>query len=106
MKLIFFDEVKNDDAYPHYHIGGVCIDEMQLAQVEARISAVAARAFGHSGLVRGTELHAAEIFHRKNHFKDWDSFESRIELIEEMVRVMSMPEVLLIDVRINAGNLS
>jgi len=28
MKLILFDEAKNDDKYLHYHIGGVCIDEL------------------------------------------------------------------------------
>jgi hypothetical protein len=34
MKLIFFDEAKDDDAYPHYHIGAVCIDETALNGVD------------------------------------------------------------------------
>jgi len=89
MKLVFFDEAKDDGDYPHYHIGGVCVDERHLAQVERRINTVAETAFGHSGLVRGTELHAAEIYHRKKHFKDWTDFEARINLIGEMMQILS-----------------
>lgn len=105
MKLIFFDEAKNDDEYPHYHIGGVCVDEAHLGKVEAHINSVAQRAFGHAALVRGTELHAAEIFHRKNHFKDWADFNARISILDEMMQILTMPEVLLIDVQINVAKL-
>lgn len=105
MKLIFFDETKNNDAYPHYHIGGVCIDEEHLRSIEQKISAVAENAFGNADLVRGTELHAAEIYHRKNHFKSWNDFGARIALIDEMMQILSAPEVMLIDVQINAGKL-
>ena len=105
MKLIFFDEAKNDGDYLHYHIGGVCVDEANLTEVEARINTVAEQAFGHAGLVRGTELHAAEIYHRKKHFKDWNDFEARIGLFDEMMQILSMPEVLLIDVQVNVAKL-
>ena len=105
MKLIFFDEAKNDDGYPHYHIGGVCVDEEHLGDIERRINEVAARAFGHSSLVRGTELHAAEIFHRKNHFKEWNDFSSRIGLLDDMMQILTAPEVMLIDVQINVEQL-
>jgi len=105
MKLIFFDEAKNDSKYPHYHIGGVCIDEEHLGTIEARINSVAEKAFGHAALVRGTELHAAEIYHRKQHFKDWNDFDSRINLLYEMMQILTLPEVLLIDVQINAAKL-
>jgi hypothetical protein len=27
MKLIHFDEVKDHENYPHYHLGAVCLDE-------------------------------------------------------------------------------
>jgi hypothetical protein len=47
----------------------VCIDEVDLADVEARISQLAEKSFDNSVLGRGTEYHAAEIFHRKAHFK-------------------------------------
>lgn len=105
MKLIFFDESKNDGNYPHYHIGGVCIDEAHLRQVEERISAVATKAFGSAELVRGTELHAAEIYHRKKHFKDWNDFDARIMLIDEMMKILSSEEAMLINVQINAEKL-
>jgi hypothetical protein len=105
MKLIFFDEAKNNDEYPHYHIGGVCIDESHLKKIEARINAVATKAFGNAALIRGTELHAAEIYHRKKHFKDWNDFDARIALIDEMMQILSEREVMLIDVQINAGKL-
>ncbi|MDP3270244.1 MAG: DUF3800 domain-containing protein [Polynucleobacter sp.] len=105
MKLIFFDEAKNDDEYPHYHIGGVCVDETHLAEIEGRINAVAARVFGQCALVRGTELHAAEIFHRKNHFKDWNDFDARVGLFNEIMQILTAPEVMLIDVQINVAKL-
>lgn len=105
MKLIFFDEAKNDEDYQHYHIGGVCIDEQHLAAVEARVNAVAKDSFGHSRLIRGTELHAAEIFHRKKHFKDWVDFERRIALLDNLMQILSLPEVRLIDIQINTKNL-
>jgi len=105
MKLIFFDEAKNDDGYPHYHIGGVGVDEEHLATVEARINEVVEEAFGEPRLIRGNELHAAEIYHRKKHFKDWNDFDKRIELIDKLMQILSMPELNLIDIQINAGKL-
>ncbi len=105
MKLIFFDESKNDEDYEHYHIGGVCIDENNLSTVEASINEVVQESFGHSRLVRGTELHAAEIYHRKNHFKEWSNFEQRIQLLDRMMQILSMPELQLIDIQINAAKL-
>jgi hypothetical protein len=105
MKLIFFDEAKNDDKYPHYHIGGVCIDEVHLRGIEERINAVATTAFGNAALVRGTELHAADIYHRKKHFREWSDFSARIKIIDEMMQILSAPEAMLIDVQINAAKL-
>ncbi len=105
MKLIFFDESKNDDNYEHYHIGGVCIDEDNLGVVEARINAVVSPLFFHTRLERGTELHAAEIYHRKNHFKEWTNFEQRIKLIDDLMSILSMPELQLIDIQINTTKL-
>ena len=37
MKLIFFDEAKNDPNYPHYHLAGVGIDGASLVTVEAEL---------------------------------------------------------------------
>jgi hypothetical protein len=78
MKLIFFDESKNDPDYPHYHLGGVCIDDTVLQEIEAEMQAIAQEAFGDSKLSEATEFHAAEIYHRKKNFKSWTDFNARI----------------------------
>jgi len=101
MKLIFFDEAKDDDAYPHYHIGAVCIDETALNGVEAQVNAVAKSAFGTMALSSSTELHAAEIYHRKKNFKSWSDFGKRVDVIVAMARILSEKEARLIDIQIN-----
>ncbi len=106
MKLIFFDEAKNDNNYNHYHIGGVCIDEVLLDDVEQRITQLAEDSFGRSDLVRETEFHAAEIFHRKNHFKEWTDFDERVSLLSTFMEILSLEEVQLIDIQINCNKLS
>jgi hypothetical protein len=105
MQLIFFDEAKNDDIYPVYHLGGVCIDEADLGTVEERINRIAGESFGTAILDRGTEFHAAEIFHRKAHFKSWDDFGRRLHVLSEFINILSMKEVGLIDIQINSGKL-
>jgi len=105
MKLIFFDEAKNDDGYPHYHIGGVCIDEAHLGEVEGRITQLAEESFGRTELTRKTEFHAAEIFHRKKHFKDWTDFDARVALLARFMEILSSENVLLIGVQNNCVNL-
>ena len=101
MKLIFFDEAKNDENYPHYHIGAVCIEEEHLAPIEKKINAIAESTFGTPEMTAATELHAAEIYHRKNNFKKWNDFAKRIDIIIQVARILSEEEVRLIDVQIN-----
>lgn len=105
MQLIFFDEAKNDDDYPVYHLGGVCIDEAHLGNVEGKINKIAQEAFGTTILDRGTEFHAAEIYHRKAHFKSWDDIGKRLQLLKEFIGILSLPEVALIDIQVNSGKL-
>jgi hypothetical protein len=105
VQLIFFDEAKDDKDYPVYHIGGVCIDEVDLADIEARISQLAESSFGSSVLERGTEFHAAEIFHRKAHFKTWEDFGARLGLLKAFVGVLSLEQVSLIDIQVNSAKL-
>lgn len=105
MQLIFFDEAKNDDDYPVYHLGGVCIDEAHLSNVEERINNIAKEAFGTTILDRDTEFHAAEIYHRKAHFKSWDDFGKRLQLLKNFIDILSLPEVALIDIQINSSKL-
>lgn len=106
MKLIFFDEVKVEVNYPHYHIGAVCVDEAHLAEVEEGISVLSEKTFGKRELCAETEFHAADIYHRKRNFKDWNDFGKRIHIIERFVEILSMKEVLLIDIQINRKLLS
>lgn len=106
MKLIYFDEAKNDPAYPRFHIGAVCIDETALSRIEAQIVAVATSIFGNSVLCRETELHAAELFHRKSHFKDFADFTQRIGWIADMIGILGQADVQLINITINCDLLS
>jgi hypothetical protein len=105
MKLIFFDESKNDAAYPYYHIGGVCIDEAQLAGVEEKIAAMAEKAFGTAELKRETELHAAHIFGRKGNFRDNDDFDKSLMLLSDLADVLSLPQVSRIYIKINCDRI-
>ena len=101
MKLIFFDESKNDSTYAHYHVGAVCIDESQLAKVEAKVAAIAEKAFGTSEVGRRTELHGADIFNRMHNFANEPDFGKRLALLCDFADILTLPEVQLIDIQIN-----
>lgn len=105
MKLIYFDESKNDEDYPYYHLGAVCIDESFLAGVEKKIQVLSEKAFETSELSAATEFHAAEIYHRKKNFKEWTDFDRRVALISHFVDILSLEEVQLIDIQINCDDL-
>lgn len=106
MHLIFFDEAKHDLDYSHYHIGAVCIEESQLQEIEAQIKLLANKTFGTDKLIVSTEFHAAEIYHRKGNFKDWNEPTRRIQLIGKLAEILSLPEVKLIRIQINTGRLN
>jgi len=106
MNLIFFDEVKNSPEYPHYHVGGICIDESNLDEIEEKVSLLSEEAFGTRVLGQNTEFHAAEIYHRKKHFKTWKDFDARINLIEKLIEILSLESIQLIDIKINCDFLS
>lgn len=105
MKLIFFDEAKNEPAYPRYHIGGVCVDESDLARIEGEMAQLAEKTFGSQELTRATEFHAADIYHRKNNFKPWNDFNNRISVLAHLIDILSLPEVRLIDIQVNCDRL-
>ena len=105
MKLIFFDESKNDPSYSHYHIGAICLDDSVLIEIEEAVQAISLEAFGTYELSNGTELHAAEIFHRKNHFKEWHDFDKRVDLLSRLVDILSLNCVQKIDIQINCSKL-
>jgi hypothetical protein len=101
MKLIFFDESKNDPAYPCYHLGGVCIDEADLVGVEKQINAIAEKAFGTAELSRNTELHAAHIFGRKGNFRHSNDFQKNLAVLTDLANVLAVAEVKRIYIKIN-----
>jgi hypothetical protein len=106
MKLIYFDESKNDDRYPHYHMGAICIDEGHLADIEHRVAVIAEKAFGSSEPTRGSELHAAEIWQGSKHFKPWRAdFPKRLALLADFIDILSLAQVDLVDIQINCNRL-
>ena len=105
MHLVFFDESKDSPVYRHYHIGGVCIAEEHLVEVEQSVKTIAERAFGSSELTRETELHASDIYHRKSNFKDCPNFGERLALLSDFADIMSLEIVRLIHIRINCDKL-
>ncbi len=105
MKLVFFDESKDQPDYPYYHIGGVCIDESNLIETEHLVGSIAIKAFGTDELARQTELHATDIYHRKRNFKKCPDFGKRLELLDDFMAILSLETVRLIKIQINCTNL-
>ncbi len=105
MHLIFFDEVKPQPDYHHYHIGGISIAENDLSLIEKAISEIAIDVFNHDRLTASTEFHAADIYHRKKSFKEFTDFSVRIEILIRFFQILSKPEVNLINIQVNVDKL-
>ena len=105
MNLIFFDESKVEKHYPHYHVGGVSIDEEHLIQTEVLVAELAQKSFDSNSLSRETELHAVDIYHRKNNFKDCRDFAMRLDLLRSFMGILSLDFVHLFEIQINCGEL-
>lgn len=106
MHLMFFDESKNDNKYPSYHIGAIVVEDNRLLGVEAQANAIAQGVFGTSHLSEETEFHAAEIFHRKKNFKAWNNFDARIDVLRRLIDILNLDYIDLIDIKINCDLLS
>jgi hypothetical protein len=106
MYLIYFDEVKPDgDKQADYWLGAIAVDESQLARLEDRVACLSSEIFGSKVLSSETEFHAAEIYHRKNAFKDWPDFDKRLDVISKLLEILSDEEVHKIYIRIRAEKL-
>lgn len=101
MYLVFFDESKNDKDYPSYHIGALAIEDMRLLDLEAKLNLIAENVFGNARLSQATEFHAAEIFNRSKNFKSWVDFGKRIDVLRQLIDVLSLDCVDRIDIQIN-----
>ncbi len=106
MLLIFFDEVKPQPDYPHYHIGAVCIDEENVSLIEQELEALANQVFDDAQLSPMTEFHAVDIYHRKKGFRGMVDVAERISIIERLLQILSKDEVGLIDIQINTDKLA
>ncbi len=106
MHLMFFDESKNDNKYPSYHIGAIVVEDNRLLGVEAQANAIAQDVFGTFHLSEETEFHAAEIFHRKKNFKAWNNFDARIDVLCRLIDILNLDYIDLIDIKINCDLLS
>lgn len=93
MLIAYFDEVKYQaGSQPYYWLGGLIVDAGLVRVLEAEVDALAMECFGTSTLGRDTELHAAEIFHRKRNFKDWSDIEKRISVIQSLAAIVGRQE--------------
>lgn len=101
MYLVFFDESKNDKDYPSYHIGALAVEDVRLLEIEALINSIAQKVFGSARLSQETEFHAAEIFHRSRNFKNWNDFDARIDVLRQLMDVLSLEGIERIDIKIN-----
>lgn len=105
MYLIFFDEVKSQPDYPYYHLGGIAIAEENFALIENEVNKISTDVFDKILLCPETEFHAVDIFHGKKSFKGMRNVADRLLILSRLIKILMMPEVLLIDIQINAGKL-
>jgi hypothetical protein len=93
MLLAYFDEVKfQAGTQPYYWLGGLIVDAQLIKQLEGEVDALARECFGTSTLGRGTEFHAAEIFHRKRNFKDWPDIGKRLSVLKRLASIIGRQE--------------
>jgi len=105
MNLIFFDEVKPQPNYHHYHIGAICIDEIHLKNIETAVNSISKIVFNDIILSRSTEFHAQHIFSRSGLFKGMLNFYDRLDILVSLLQILSKPEVELINIQINTEKL-
>lgn len=105
MYLIFFDEVKVQPDYPHYHIGAICIEENHLKEIESEVNAISKLVFDEIELKKETEFRAHNIYHKKEQFKNKPDVQFRINTLIDLLKILSKPCVNLIHIQINTTKL-
>lgn len=102
MHLIYFDEVKDNPSNQKYFwVGGVAIDVNDIASLERKVSDISEKYFKTPCLLAETEFHAAEIYHRKRHYKNWSDPTKRIALIGELLSTLDNDAIKKIYVKID-----
>lgn len=95
MQIAYFDEVKyQSGAQPYYWLGALVASAEAIWRLESKVAEIASRCFGRSTLSRETELHAADIFHRKSNFKLWKDIDSRIAVLRDLATIISEEQEL------------
>ena len=95
MLITYFDEVKYQlGAQPYYWLGGLTASAEDIWELETKVSALAQECFGRATLSRETEFHAADIFHRKSNFRDWNDLNARLEIIKRLIDIVNQQENL------------
>lgn len=106
MHLLYYDEVKFDPPIqPSYWLGGICVRDELIPEIEDQVGAIAERAFGSRLLTKDTEFHGIEICRGSGNFKGRD-FEERLAFLEELLGILSSDAVQRIRVRINPANIT
>lgn len=106
MYLIFFDESKNDNTHPSYHLGAVVVLSEHLLSLEGQVNSIARDVFGDARLSKETEFHASDIFHRTRAFKSWNDFGKRLDVLNRLLIVLGDANVGRIFIQINDDLLS
>lgn len=101
MHLIYYDEVKFDPPkQPSYWLGGICVPEEIIGDLESQVSDVANRAFGSALLSKETEIHGVELCRGNGAFKGRD-FGERLAFLTELLAIIAREDVFRIRIKVN-----
>lgn len=105
MHLIYFDEVKDDqDTQKYYWVGGIALESSLVKEVEKKVSDISELHFSTPCIGHDTEFHAAEIYHRKRLFKEWNDPSVRIGLIGALLKILDDERIKKIYVKIDKAH--
>lgn len=106
MHLLYFDEVKYDPPQQEsYWLGGICVSEAIVPEIESAVSDVCERALGSPLLEKKTELHGIELCRGNGNFKG-RPLEERLSFLAELLAIIGREDVLRIRVKINPQNIA
>jgi hypothetical protein len=101
MDLVFFDEVKSQPRFPYYLIGGLCIPEQLLHEVEDKVNDLSEDVFGDRCLGKNTEFHATDLYSGKNLFYKITEIEELIRIYSTLIGLVMHEQIGRILIRIN-----
>lgn len=107
MLITYFDEVKyKPREQPYYWIGGLTVSPESILTLENALGELSREFFGTSIVSEDTEFHAADIFHRKKHYRKFTDVGARIELLKRIAKIIDGDKgVAKIHVKIEIANM-